>query len=115
MEIKAVEGWRIPAGERSQLPDCNCDRAWAAALLARASERLRERYRGSRRQLFDALRPGLIGEDDTSYDQLSARLHRPCATLRSEMKRMRRQLRTELLREATGAELEDLREIWRRR
>ncbi|MEP6810310.1 MAG: sigma-70 family RNA polymerase sigma factor [Chthoniobacterales bacterium] len=114
VEIEAVDGWPTPPGERPQLPVCNCDREWAA-LLARALERLREHYRGVRRQLFDALRPGLIGEDDTSYEQLSAHLHRSCATLRSEMARMRRQLRTELLREAPDAALEDLREILRHR
>ncbi len=53
------------AGLEEEPRGCAADRAWAEAILARALVLLETKYqRPGRRELFRALRPGLLGEGD---------------------------------------------------
>jgi RNA polymerase sigma-70 factor (ECF subfamily) len=100
------------------------DRAWAAALLDSVLEELETRYcNAGDGRLFRLLKPYLTDEKPQSYWQLSLRLRRRPATLRSDVKRLRRQYRMRLrakLQKRVGMErveeeLENLREILRER
>ncbi len=116
VEPKVLENVSLPGAPQQFI--CACDRAWAGRVIARAFARVQTHYGGERQALFQALQPGLIGESEQAldYEELSARLRRSAATLRSEAKRLRALLRAEVLREVgERGELEDLREILRGR
>jgi DNA-directed RNA polymerase specialized sigma24 family protein len=77
------------------------DRAWATALLRRALDRLEQEFSlAGKSLLFDGLKAHLSGanRESVSYEELSRRLHRPIATLRSDLARMRTRYRA-ILRE----------------
>src|ERR1700730_921065 len=81
------------------------EREWAAALLRRALDRLgQESALAGKSALFDCLKFHLSETKGTSvaYEELSSRLHRPPATLRSDMARLRARYRTILRDEVRG-------------
>ena len=97
------------------------DREWAAALLRQTLDRLaQESALAGRAALFDALRAYLAGTSDEAipYEQLSQRLHRNAATLRSDVARLRTRYRAILREEVRGTVVEpgevddELRYLW---
>jgi len=85
------------------------EREWAAALLRRALDRLREECAlAGKSALFDCLKFHLSGTNETAiaYEELSGRLSRPAVTLRSDVARLRARYRA-ILREEVGATVEE--------
>jgi RNA polymerase sigma-70 factor (ECF subfamily) len=81
------------------------EREWAAALLRRALHRLGEECAlAGKSVLFDCLKVHLAGTSETAvaYQELSIRLRRPPATLRSDMARLRTRYRAILREEVSG-------------
>jgi hypothetical protein len=100
----------------------DCDALWVARLLQRVRAKLEMEYaREGRGLMFRLLLPHINGHDPLPYWKLALRLRRDAATLRSDVKRLRRRFREsveEELRRRAGAErasdaLEVLREILR--
>ncbi len=111
-QMKTAENWSASA---------LFDREWAAALLRQTLDRLaQESALAGRAALFDVLRPYLAGtgDDTIPYDQLSQRLHRNAATLRSDVARLRTRYRAILREEVRGTVVEpgevdnELRYLW---
>ena len=91
---------QVARNERWQ-PDMVYDRAWAETLLRQALARLgQECAFAGKTTLFEALKSHLSpnGEKAASYDELSARVRRPAATLRKDAERLRARY-GEILRE----------------
>ena len=81
------------------------DREWAKALLQQTADRLaQECALGGRTALFEALKTHLPPGDDEAapYEQLAARLHRPAATLRKDVERLRARYGAILREEVRG-------------
>ena len=96
-------------GSQKSSPSVVFDREWAAALLRQTLDRLaQESALAGKSTLFESLRPHLIGVGDegTPYDELVARLHRPAATLRKDVNRLRARYRAILREEVRGTVLE---------
>ena len=84
------------------------DREWAAALLRQSIERLaQECALTGKSSLFEDLRPYLAGATDEviPYNQLSQKLRRGVATLRSDVARLRTRYRAILREEVRGTVL----------
>ncbi len=77
-------------------PERLYERRWALAALDAAMTRLGTRYEGTRRHVFDELRPLLTGDEPASYATLSARLNATEGALRVAVHRMRRQFAASL-------------------
>ena len=81
------------------------EREWAASLLRQALERLaQECALAGKAALFDCLKPYLsaVVEAAVPYEKMAARLHRPVATLRSDVARLRARYRAILREEVRG-------------
>ena len=81
------------------------EREWAAALLRGALDRLgQECSLAGKSALFDGLKGHLAGTNGTAipYAEISNRLHRPPATLRSDMARLRARYRAILREDVSG-------------
>jgi DNA-directed RNA polymerase specialized sigma24 family protein len=81
------------------------EREWAAALLRRALDRLgQECALAGKSALFDCLKFHLSGTNETAvaYEEVSGRLGRPTATLRSDVARLRARYRAILREEVCG-------------
>jgi DNA-directed RNA polymerase specialized sigma24 family protein len=81
------------------------DREWAASLLRRALDRLaQECALAGKPELFGYLKPYLsVTEESTiPYEEMARRSHRPVATLRSDVARLRRRYRLILREEVRG-------------
>ncbi len=84
--------------------DALYERGWAAALLRQTFSRLAEECAMSgKTALYDSLKPyvAIDREGMVPYAELSARLRRPAATLRSDLTRLRARYRA-ILREEVG-------------
>lgn len=89
--------------------DHTYEREWAAALLRRAFERLeQESALAGKSALFDSLKFHLSGTNGTAgaYEEISRRLGRPLATLRSDVARLRIRYRA-ILREEVGGTVKE--------
>jgi len=85
------------------------DREWAAALLRQALDRLaQECALAGKAELFGYLRPYLAATEESiiPYDEMALRSHRPVATLRSDVARLRARYRAILREEVRGTVLE---------
>ena len=85
-------------------PEHVYDREWAETLLRQALDRLaQECALAGKDELFEQLNSHLSATSETAvpYDELSARLGRPSATLRSDVARLRSRYRA-ILREEVG-------------
>src|SRR5450432_547808 len=85
------------------------DRAWAETLLRQALARLAQECAfAGKATLFEVLKSHLPadGEEAVPYDELSARLRRPAATLRKDAERLRARY-GEILREEVGVTVSD--------
>ena len=94
-------------------PDRTYEREWALALLRRVIETLEGEHRLSGKQvLFDSLKSYLAAgsEKTLPYQELSTRLLRPVATLRSDVARLRTRYRA-ILREEVRSTVSDVDEI----
>jgi RNA polymerase sigma-70 factor (ECF subfamily) len=92
------------AGAKHFSPEHVYDREWAETLLRQALDRLaQECALAGKDQLFEQLNSHLsvTREAAVPYDELSARLGRPVATLRSDVARLRSRYRA-ILREEVG-------------
>ncbi|MGZ5021695.1 MAG: RNA polymerase sigma factor, partial [Chthoniobacterales bacterium] len=81
------------------------DREWAATLLQQVIHRLEQEWQlAGKSELFRELRSHLAGvnDDAIAYDELSIRLGRPVATLRSDVARLRARYRDLLREEVRG-------------
>jgi RNA polymerase sigma-70 factor (ECF subfamily) len=81
------------------------EREWAASLLRQALDRLAQECALARKAaLFDCLKPYLsaVGEAAVPYEEMAPRLHRPVATLRSDVARLRARYRAILREEVRG-------------
>jgi DNA-directed RNA polymerase specialized sigma24 family protein len=81
------------------------EREWAAALLCRALDHLgQECALAGKSALFDCLKFHLSGTNEAAvaYEELSGRLSRPTATLRSDVARLRARYRAILREEVRG-------------
>jgi RNA polymerase sigma-70 factor (ECF subfamily) len=86
------------------------DREWAASLLRRSLDRLsQECALAGKSELFGYLKPFLsaTGETAVPYDEISRRSHRPVATLRSDVARLRSRYRAILREEVRGTVIGD--------
>jgi len=87
-------------------PERIYERRWALAALGAAMTRLASRYEpGSRRDLFERLKPFLTGDEPESYGALAAELSVSEGSLRVAVHRLRRQFAT-VLREAIAETVE---------
>lgn len=87
-------------------PERIYERRWALAALGAAMARLSSRYEpGSRRDLFERLKPFLTGDEPESYAALGAELGVSEGSLRVAVHRLRRQFAT-VLREAIAETVE---------
>ena len=81
------------------------EREWAASLLRQSLDRLSQECRlAGKAVLFDCLKQYLsaTGEAAVPYEELAPRLHRPVATLRSDVARLRARYRAILREEVRG-------------
>jgi RNA polymerase sigma-70 factor (ECF subfamily) len=81
------------------------EREWAASLLRQSLDRLsQECALAGKGALFDCLKQYLsaTGEAAVPYEELAPRLHRPVATLRSDVARLRARYRAILREEVRG-------------
>jgi DNA-directed RNA polymerase specialized sigma24 family protein len=81
------------------------EREWAASLLRQTMDRLaQECALAGKAALFDCLKPYLsaMGEAAVPYEEMARRLHRPVATLRSDVARLRARYRAILREEVRG-------------
>ena len=70
------------------------ERSWAAALVARALERIRTEFNGPKAQVFGALKPFLTGGVGLpSQDSVARKLDMPIDTVRSHLSRLRARYR----------------------
>lgn len=77
-----------PADHRS--PDRAFEKRWAEAVLARSLAKLRAEFDGSgKQQRFDALKPFLLRDKESSYEQTGAALGMSVAAVRSAIHRLR--------------------------
>ena len=86
------------------------DREWAATLLRQALDRLaQECALAGKPELFGYLKPYLaVTEESTiAYEEMARRSHRPVATLRSDVARLRRRYRLILREEVRDTVLDD--------
>jgi len=96
-------------------PDISYERAWAVALLRQTNDRLAQECATSgKSKIFELLKTyvAIDREDAVPYEQMSARISRPIATLRSDLARLRARYRAILREEvagtvATPAEIDD--------
>jgi len=100
-EIDAVE--RLCSHETATMTlneEQQYERSWAAALVARALERIRADFNsGTKSHLFSALKPFLTGGVDLpSHESVAQRLDMPIDTVRSHLARLRARYR-EFVRE----------------
>ena len=89
------------------------DRAWAETLLRQALARLAQECAfAGKAALFEALKSHLSpdGEEAVPYDELSARVRRPAATLRKDAERLRARY-GEILREEVCGTVTDPAEV----
>jgi RNA polymerase sigma factor (sigma-70 family) len=89
-------------------PDEVYDREWAASLLRRALDRLaQECSLAGKLELFGYLKPYLSATEDSTipYEEMARRSHRPVATLRSDVARLRARFRAILREEVRGTVL----------
>lgn len=85
------------------------DREWAASLLRRSLDRLaQECSLAGKTELFGYLKPYLSVTEETEipYEEMGRRSHRPVATLRSDVARLRARRRAILREEVRGTVLE---------
>jgi RNA polymerase sigma factor (sigma-70 family) len=81
------------------------DREWAASLLRQALDRLaQECALAGKGELFSYLKPylGATEESVVPYEEMARRSHRPVATLRSDVARLRKRYRSILREEVRG-------------
>lgn len=86
-------------------PDAFFEREWAAALLRQTLNRLdQECAIAGKTSLYDAMKAhvALVSDEVVPYAEISIRLRRPIATLRSDLARMRGRYRA-ILREEVGS------------
>ncbi|MEO5720244.1 MAG: sigma-70 family RNA polymerase sigma factor [Chthoniobacterales bacterium] len=96
-------------GTRSWSAERAYEREWAETLLRQALDRLAEECAlAGKDELFAQLNSHLSGtsEEAVPYDQLSLRLGRPVATLRSDVARLRARYRAILREEVRGTVVE---------
>lgn len=119
-EQVARELHRLPAPEAT--PETEYDRRWACTILERALARLQSEHRAqARSELFETLRPTLVGDGEENYATLAARLGLSAGTVAVTVHRLRRRLRDlvrDEVRETVGsaadleAELRHLLAAW---
>jgi RNA polymerase sigma factor (sigma-70 family) len=91
-EIDAVEvGYSLEAAAMTLTEEQQYERTWAAALVARALERIRAEFNnGPKAHLFGALKPFLTGGVGLpSHESIAGQLDMPIDTLRSHLARLR--------------------------
>ena len=89
------------------------DREWAASLLREALTRLtQECALSGKAQLVGYLTPYLAAQDESAipYEEMARQLHRPIATLRSDVARLRARYRA-ILREEVRATVAEAAEV----
>ena len=89
------------------------DREWAASLLRQALDRLgQECALAGKPELFNYLQPYLVATEESliPYEEMAQRLHRPVATLRSDVARLRARYRA-ILREEVRGTVVDVTEV----
>lgn len=87
------------------------ERAWALGVLRRTEARLGEEYAARRAsEEFAALAPILLGDDDTPYAQIAARLGRSEGAVKVAVHRLRKRY-GELLRREVAETVADPREV----
>jgi hypothetical protein len=85
------------------------DREWAASLLRQALDRLaQECALAGKEKLFGYMKPYLAATEESTipYEEMALRSHRPVATLRSDVARLRARYRAILREEVRGTVLE---------
>lgn len=106
LDERAISEAEMHAARRdSWSADVIYDREWAAALLRQALERLAQESKlAGKGNLFDELKSHLSAGTESSipYEQLSLKVGRPIATLRSDVARLRSRYRTILRDEVRG-------------
>jgi len=92
-------------------PEKLFDRRWALTVLEEATRRLRVDYeRAGIPEVFDALQPYLIGDDEGSFSKLGARLGRTEGAARVMVFRFRERFR-QLIRAVIGDTVTDLEQV----
>ena len=82
---------------RNEDPQKAFERAWALELLARALSGLEQEYRASQRgELFDVLKPELVGGEGAPYAAYAARLSSNEAAVKVAVHRLRKRYRERL-------------------
>src|SRR5262249_708538 len=98
IEAQISSGW-------AAMPDVSYERAWAITLLRQTSESLAEECASTgKSKLYELFKPYLVvdSEESVPYLEISARLSRPIATLRSDLGRLRARYRAILREEVSG-------------
>jgi len=87
------------------MPETSYERAWALALLRQTGQRLEQECATSgKSKLYELLKTyvAVDREEAVPYEEMSARLSRPIATLRSDLNRLRARYRAILREEVAG-------------
>jgi RNA polymerase sigma-70 factor (ECF subfamily) len=92
-------------------PEKLFDRRWALTVLEEATRRLRADYeRAGMSEIFDALQPYLLGDDEGNFSKLGARLGRTEGAARVMVFRFRERFR-QLIRAVIGDTVTDLEQV----
>jgi DNA-directed RNA polymerase specialized sigma24 family protein len=104
-EVEAQVG-RTPKWNADQI----YDREWAASLLGQTLDRIEEEFAlAGKAELFAYLKPHLSATEEVAipYEEMAQRSHRPVATLRSDVARLRARYRAILREEVRGTTADD--------
>jgi len=87
--LEAEERWQMEAST-AQSPEAAFERAWAAAAMERAGQRLQKEHAGTKAPLFAELSPFLTGCGEGGLAAVAARVSMSEVAVRTALKRLRR-------------------------
>ncbi len=106
LDAAALEEMEAQISSTSQtMPESFYERAWALALLRQTNDRLKQECATTgKSKLFELLKTyvAVDREEAVPYEEMSARISRPIATLRSDLNRLRARYRAILREEVAG-------------
>jgi len=107
-DTEAAETRFVAEGASAQTPDCQYDRSWALAILARVLDRLQAEFvEGGKTKEFEELRTFLTGDENVGpYAEISQRLGISEGNLKVKVHRLRQRYR-EILREEVAPTVDD--------
>jgi len=108
-ELGFEEQRLIPEPAERRNPESEFNRRWAEIILSRALSRVRAAYeKVGKGELFERLEAHLLGDTDAAtYESLSQALKRPLNTIKSDMHRLKADLREQIREEVAETVADD--------